>query len=645
MVSCSACPTPRLTGSASLLGEYGPLAGALDGFEPRAAQQELATAVEEALAHGGVLVAESGTGTGKTYAYLVPVLRADKKVLISTGTKHLQDQLFGRDLPVLARALGRGLRTALLKGRTNYVCLHRLQFSRDTAPELAVHHRRIADWAAITSTGDVSEVVGVPEDSPIWPGVTSNVENCLGATCPEYEACFVARARKQASEAEIVVINHHLFFADLALRIDGFGQLLPGVDAVIFDEAHQMPGVASRFFETALSSYQLLELCGDVRDEELRAGSGTAGLLDQAGSLAGTVVSARGTPRGLHGRLSWQALEHADPGFELSLQRIRSELAALSDRLEPAAPASEGLSRCATRAQELLGQLYTILEGGDDSAVRWLEFTPRGFRLHATPIDVGRLLQPHFQDSDKTWIFTSATLTVAGRFDHFRTQLGLGEVTEAKWDSPFDFKAQALMYLPPGLPNPRCEGYGQAVFDAVMPVLCASGGRTFWLFTSHRALHAAHERLADLDFNLFVQGSAPRGALLERFRAAPRAVLLGTYSFWEGVDVRGDALSCVIIDKLPFEAPDDPVTHARLRAIEAAGGNPFLDYQLPSAVISVKQGAGRLIRAGRDRGVLVLCDPRVTSKRYGRTFLESLPDMPRTRTIEDVKRFFAAVPA
>ena len=626
--------------SAVLLGAQGPLHDAIDGFEPRIAQQELAAAVEDALAHRGVLVAESGTGTGKTFAYLVPVLLSGKKVLISTGTKHLQDQLFARDLPALGQSLGRPLRIALLKGRANYLCVHRLEFNRETESELKSQYQRVVEWRSMTVAGDISELTGVPEDSPIWPRVTSSVENCLGATCPEYESCFVARARRRALEAEIVVINHHLFFADLALKKDGFGQLLPGADAVVFDEAHQLPGVASRFFETTISSHQLLELCTDIRAEEFQAGSGVAGFIDQTHSLAGAVTEARISARALEGRLPWEALEGGS-GFGGRLEHIRAELATLCEYLEAAAPVSEGLTRCSARAQEMLGHMYAILEGGDESSVRWLDFSARAFRLHATPIDVGQLLRPYFEDRDKAWIFTSATLTVAGRFDHFRAQMGLADATEAKWGSPYDFRARALLYLPPGLPDPRSEGYGRATYDAVLPVLLASAGRTFWLFTSHRALQEAHERLSGLDFNLLVQGSAPRAALLERFRNMPRSVLLGTYSFWEGVDVRGDALSCVIIDKLPFEPPDDPVTRARLQAIEAAGGNPFVEYQLPAAVISVKQGAGRLIRDSRDRGVLVLCDPRVSSKSYGRTFLDSLPNMPRTQIIADVNEFFA----
>ncbi|MDH3637224.1 MAG: ATP-dependent DNA helicase [Gammaproteobacteria bacterium] len=630
--------------SAALLSAQGPLKDAIEGFEARLSQQELAAQVEDALTHRGVLVAESGTGTGKTFAYLVPVLLSGKKVLISTGTKHLQDQLFLRDLPALSRALGRSVEIALLKGRSNYLCLHRFALNRETEVGLEAQRAHVAVWKSITATGDISELAEVPEDSPIWPRVTSTVESCLGATCPEYEDCFVARARKRALEAHVVVVNHHLFFADLALKKDGFGQLLPGTDAVVFDEAHQLPNVASRFFGTSISSHQLLELCADIREEEFRAGSGIAGLVDQTQTLIDAVAGARIAARALDGRLAWEALDGV-ADFTGRLEHIRAQLGSLCEYLEVAAPASEGLTRCNARAQELLGQMYGILEGGDQSSVRWLEFTPRTFRLHTTPIDVGGLLRPYFEDRDKAWVFTSATLTVAHRFDHYRAQMGLADASEVQWGSPYDFRTQALLYLPPGLPDPRSERYGQAVYHAVFPVLEASRGRTFWLFTSHRALREAQQRLADSSFNLLVQGSAPRANLLERFRNTPRSVLLGTYSFWEGVDVRGDALSCVIIDKLPFEPPDDPVTRARLRAIEAAGGNPFTEYQLPSAVISVKQGAGRLIRDSRDRGVLVLCDPRVLSKNYGRIFLDSLPDMPRTETIEDVNEFFAQSPS
>ncbi len=601
----------------------------------------MAADIEAALAHRGILVAESGTGTGKTYAYLVPVLLSDKRVLISTGTRHLQDQLFSRDLPQLTAVLGQAPDIALLKGRANYLCTYRLALGSEAPAELQRQRGIIARWRERTVTGDVGELEGIPEDSPIWPRVTSNVDNCLGAACPDYDGCFVARARKQALEAEVVIVNHHLFFADLALKKDGFGQLLPGVDGVVFDEAHQLPNVASQFFATSVSSHQLLDLCSDVRDEGHLAGGGVEGLLDGNQALAATVAEARASDIE-DGRWPWDAVAN-DAAWGARIEQVKDRLATLCGDLEAAAPVSEGLHRLSVRAQDLLGRVYTVLET-DNTAVRWLEFTPRAFRLHSTPIDVGRLLQPYFDRRDKAWVFTSATLTVAGRFDHFCARMGLSDAEQARWDSPFDFRTQTLLYLPQGLPDPRSGAYGEAVYAAVLPVLQASGGRSFWLFTSHRALNEAHRRIAGADFNVLVQGSAPRAKLLDQFRDTPRAVLLGTHSFWEGVDVRGEALSCVIIDKLPFEPPDDPVTQARLKAIEVSGGNPFTEYQLPNAVISVKQGVGRLIRDRRDRGVLVLCDPRVLSKSYGRVFLDSLPPMPRTHDFGAVQAFFSAAP-
>lgn len=603
----------------------------------------MAAAIERTLADTGVFIAESGTGTGKTYAYLVPVLLSGKKTLISTGTRHLQDQIYHRDLPQVRDALKLPVSVALLKGRANYLCRHRLartaaegRFgSRAQAAEL----RKLADWARRTRRGDIAEVSGVPEDSELWPLVTSTADNCLGASCPEFDRCHVNAARREALAADVVVVNHHLFFADLALREEGFAQLLPGVEAVVFDEAHQLPEIASVFFGQSLSASQLNGLCRDTVAEELREKSGVAGLPEAAHRLEKSAADFR-LAFGKQAKRGTLAELEDDGPFRRALSDLAARLDRLAQALALAAPKGQGLATCHRRALELSERLALIRDATSDY-VAWYETTARGFGLYLTPLNVSGPFRGRIEGSGKAWVFTSATLAINKSFTHFQAQLGLENAETGLWDSTFDYARNALLYLPPGLPNPGSPDYTVAVIAATPPVLAASRGRAFVLFTSHSALKLAEELLRDrLDHPLLVQGEAPRSQLLERFRALGNAVLLGTGSFWEGVDVRGPALSCVIIDKLPFDSPDDPVLQARARAMEEEGRNPFLEYQLPEAVIALKQGAGRLIRDENDRGVLVLCDPRLLSRPYGKTFLASLPPMPRTRALADVEKFF-----
>ncbi|MFQ5936689.1 MAG: ATP-dependent DNA helicase [Acidiferrobacterales bacterium] len=603
----------------------------------------MAARIEAALLERGTFVGESGTGTGKTFAYLVPALLSHQKVLISTGTKNLQDQIFERDLPLIRDILEVPASVALLKGRANYICLYRLQRCDSDrgrgraggAQQLA----RIRAWAERTRHGDVAELSDVPEDADIWPQVTSTADNCLGSDCPQYDDCYVNRARRAALQADVVVVNHHLFFADLVLREEGFGQLLPGVDAVIFDEAHQLPEIATNFFGLEISSHQLLALCRDSIAEEVRERSEVPGL--EAGATA--VGKATADLRLAFGveprRAAWGTVahEHAVNTADIAL---RAKLADLSNLLELAAARGPGLASCYRRCGELLGRLHTITEAAAPEYVSWFDTTTRGFALRLTALDTAAEFRHHF-GGDKAWVFVSATLTISKRFDHYCTQLGLEGADTGRWDSPFDFEGHTLLYIPGGVPSPGAPEYTLKVVEAAQPVLEASGGRAFILFTSHRALREAADLLAgSISYPLLVQGSAPRTELLERFRAAGNAVLLGTASFWEGVDVRGDALSCVIIDKLPFASPDEPVLRARCEALEQAGRNPFIEYQLPVAVIALKQGVGRLIRDEDDRGVLMLCDPRLLSRGYGRTFFESLSSMPLTRALSDVQHFF-----
>ncbi len=621
------------------LNAEGPLAREVPGFSPRTQQREMAARIESVIEDGGVFIAESGTGTGKTFAYLVPALLSGKKVLISTGTRHLQDQIFHRDLPRVRDALGKPVSTALLKGRSNYLCLYRLEQAQGTG-EVAAHIEHLRTWSKLTRDGDVAEVEGVAEDSPVWPLATSSTDNCLGSRCSRYESCFVKRAREQALAADVVVVNHHLFFADLALREEGFGRLLPGVETVIFDEAHQLPDIASNFFSASVSSHQLFSLCRDVEADARHNRSGVTSLPEAARQLERATVDYR-LSFGVQPRREPLERSRADKQYRAAFDALRARLVDLCAVLEIAAPADEGMANCFRRASNVLDKLLLFDESHAEEYVAWFETNARHFTLRLTPIDVAPAFRDYLGTTNAAWIFTSATLSMAGDFTHFQTRLGLEDASTARWESPFDFAHQALLYLPSGLPEPSAANYTDLVIDAALPVLEASRGRAFFLFTSHRALNHAAQRLrGHSPYPLLVQGDMPRSALLDRFRSLGNAILLATGGFWEGVDVSGEALSCVIIDKLPFAAPDDPVLQARAAALEATGHNPFMEYQLPEAVIALKQGIGRLIRNENDRGVLMLCDPRLQTRRYGRSFLDSLPPMPRTRDVETVRDFF-----
>ena len=626
----------------------GPLAARIPGFKPRAQQLEMAAAIEQAIGRDGVLVAEAGTGTGKTFAYLVPALLSGGKVIVSTGTKTLQDQLFDRDLPAVREALASGASAALLKGRSNYVCLYRLGRARQEAlletREQAAQLARIEQFSRTSTTGDRADLADVPEDAPVWAHATSTRENCLGQECPDYRDCFVMRARRNALAADVVVVNHHLFFADVVLRDEGVAELLPACNTLIFDEAHQLPETARMFFGETVSSAQLVELARDLR-LELRAAGGASPELD---ALAGRLEKAARDLRLALGesgtRLAWSQAVGL-PGFLESIQKLIQTIRDVQEPLAAQAERSEGLESCARRA----GAAYSILarmQEEDAGEVRWVEVFAQAAQLHVTPLSSADLFRKQMSDHPRAWIFTSATLAVGDDFGHFTRELGVPEAETRRWASPFDFARQALLYLPRGLPaDPNAPGFTEAVIEAALPVLRASGGRAFLLFTTLRALRKAHELLRGrIEYPLLVQGTGSRSELLERFRRLGNAVLLGSQSFWEGVDVRGEALSVVVIDKLPFAPPDDPVLAARIEAIRARGGNPFTELQLPQAVLALKQGAGRLIRDETDRGVLMLCDPRLVSRPYGRQILRSLPPMKLTRSLSEVESFFAAHP-
>jgi ATP-dependent DNA helicase DinG len=642
---------------AFIFGPEGVLARELPAFRFREQQLAMAEAVSSAIATGGQLLAEAGTGTGKTFAYLVPALLSGGKIVISTGTKTLQDQLFQRDLPLVRDALKLPLTVALLKGRANYVCKHHLEragvggsfATRADAGFL----KRIEFFARGTASGDKAELADVPDNASIWAQVTSTRENCLGSECAHFDGCFVMNARREALAADVVVVNHHLFFADVMLRDEGLSELLPACNTVILDEAHQLPDTATLFFGEEITAGQLGELARDAEAEGLRAARDYAPLPASARELAqalrGFRLAIGDTPS-----KAPQSEAFELPGFATALTTLADALAALGAELARQAERSDELALCSQRASELGARLERWREGsraGGTEWIRWLEITVAGWQLHASPLSVAEIFSRQVTDTARSWILTSATLAVGGDFTLFRRELGLDDAATGCWDSPFDYASQALLYLPPGLPEPNSVGHTEAVVSAALPVLKASRGRAFLLFTTLRALAKAREALADqlrregLDYPLLVQGEGSRSELLTRFRRLGNAVLLGSQSFWEGVDVQGEALSLVVIDKLPFAPPDDPLFAARLEHIAQQGGNPFLDYQLPQAAISLKQGAGRLIRSETDRGVLMICDPRLADKPYGRRIRAALPPMRRTRDVAEVIAFFAEQPA
>jgi ATP-dependent DNA helicase DinG len=646
-----------------VFGPGGRLEQAIAGYRHRPQQLEFAQAVLEAIEGKGVLVAEAGTGTGKTFAYLVPALLAGGRVIVSTGTKTLQDQLFHRDLPQVRAALGVAVDTALLKGRANYVCLHHLETAVEqgtfASREEVSHLHRIRSFAARTMSGDRGECADVPETSAAWARATSTRENCLGSACRHYKDCFVMKARSRAAEADVIVVNHHLFFADVALRDEGAADLLPAANTVIFDEAHHLPDLARLFFGESLSTTQLIELARDVRVAEAQFARESTDMGDAADAVEKAARDLRLALGNASGRIALAALRDR-AAFDRALEGLATELEALTARLQAQEERAEEIRNARTRAEAMLARVAEWRDAGSrpreedaygesraPDIVRWVDAYPQAAALHATPLDVGRIFHAQMEGAERAWIFTSATLSVNGDFKHYQGEMGLAEARTHSWPSPFDFERQALLYVPEGLPDPNSEGYVEAVVEAAWPVVRASGGHAFLLFTSLRAMDRAHQlmeaRLAaeGLSWPLLLQGRGSRNELLEIFRRSPNAILVGSQSFWEGVDVKGEQLSLVVIDRLPFNPPDDPVLAACIERINRAGGNAFMEYQVPRAVISLKQGAGRLIRDEADRGALMICDPRLVNKPYGRRMWRALPPFRRTRRLEDVEAFFS----
>jgi len=638
-----------------LFGAEGPLAPAVGTFKPRQSQTDMAKAVAQAIASQQVLMAEAGTGTGKTFAYLVPALLWGGKTIISTGTKNLQDQLFSRDIPTVRAALRAPVSVALLKGRSNYVCHYHLertlQNGRLTSRDDVGHLREIARFIKMTSSGDKAELAKVPESASVWNLVTSTRDNCMGAECQYYQDCFVMKARREAQQADVVVVNHHLFFADVALKDTGVAELLPSANTIIFDEAHQLPDTATLFFGQSVSTSQVLELCRDVLAEGLahaRAGPDWAkvvAVVDKAARDLRLCFPQENM------RLSLPQILPASDFFP-ALEKLKEELAGLIKVLEEQAERADTIEQCRVRAIELAAAFAAWKQddkgkvNAGDEAVLWVEVYSSSLQLHKTPLSIAPIFSNQREGTPRSWIFTSATLAVKSDFKHFSDQMGLTGEPAKTWPSPFNYEEQGILYVPTGLPEPNAMGYTDAMIDCALPVIEAAGGRTFFLCTTIRAVNRVAERLRTefagrgLAFPLFVQGERGRNELLDAFRNAGNAVLVGSQSFWEGVDVRGDALSLVIIDKLPFAPPDDPVLAARIEVMEKQGMNGFMHHQLPEAIINLKQGAGRLIRDVDDRGVLMICDPRIITKPYGRRIWQSLPPFKRTRVQADVIAFF-----
>ncbi|MCP3714781.1 ATP-dependent DNA helicase [Paraburkholderia sp. CNPSo 3281] len=708
--------TRRAAELEELFAADGLLAREIDGYRPRAAQIEMARAVaaameaaaqslpdpatfelqsrparrvergapaqpgaeEAARAAGGngdnTLIVEAGTGTGKTYAYLVPAMLWGGKVVVSTGTKHLQDQLFARDIPTVRDALAVPVSVAMLKGRANYLCHYYLQRTADNgrlpSRQETAYLQEIVRFAKITRSGDKAELASVPETAAVWSMVTSTRDNCLGQECPHYKDCFVMQARREAQQADIVVVNHHLFFADIMLRDTGMAELLPSANTIIFDEAHQLPETATLFFGETLSTAQFLELARDCVAEGLSHARDAVEWVKLGAALERAARDVRLAFKEDSLRLSITQLPEDHPLFD-ALDALQTELGTLATALAGQAERAESIGACLRRARELQGILagWTAPQGAaparearkadadgqdekadapddTDEKVRWVEVFSHTVQLHETPLSVAPIFAKQRAGVPRTWVFTSATLSVRGDFTHYAAQMGLSSRRSMTLPSPFDYPTQGLLYVPRNMPQPSSPQFTDAVFDAALPAIEASGGGVFMLCTTLRAVDRIAQKLRDTieargwNTPLLVQGDASRTELLERFRAYGNAILVGSQSFWEGVDVRGDALSLVVIDKLPFAPPDDPVLAARLDALAKKGLSPFAVHQLPQAVITLKQGAGRLIRAETDRGVLMICDTRLVDKPYGRRIWQSLPPFKRTREIEVVQAFF-----
>jgi ATP-dependent DNA helicase DinG len=646
---------PALSGIvAAIFAPGGPLESSLDGFESRPAQREMASAVADVFAGGGVLLAEAGTGTGKTLAYLVPAILNRQRVLISTGTKNLQEQIFFKDLPVLRQALDVPFTATYMKGRANYLCLHRFAALKDSGAIYGREDRlaieRIDEWARRTETGDRAEMEDLPEDLPFWPEIAASGENCIGADCPQFDECFVTKMRQRAAESDLVIVNHHLLCADASVRQNAFGEVIPSCKYAVVDEAHQLEDVATQYFGRMVSNFRLDDF---ARDVDRAISSKQIADPDAADALGRNVEHVRDFARLFFGALQMVRGLGTDSRIRVrppQLEPTLPDAVALVDALE-ALEGTIALTRdlpedvlaLGHRAQELREDVRFLTRADDPGHVYYLDIRGRGVFLRASPIDVSDIIREMLLDRMTATVLTSATLSVDGRFDYIRGRLGIRKSLEVRLPSEFDFREQAILYLPRQMPDPRSPQFVEAASREVVEILRRTDGRAFVLFTSYNNLRQVHQfASARIPYPILIQGSAPRSALLREFKSTPNAVLFATSSFWQGVDVVGEALSCVIIDKLPFASPGDPITSARIEAINEAGGNAFGEYQIPLAILALQQGLGRLIRHRTDRGVLAVLDPRLKTMAYGRRFLASLPPAPVTHDIARLDTFFDA---
>jgi ATP-dependent DNA helicase DinG len=629
--------------TSSLFAVDGKLSEAIDGFVPRQAQTDMAVAVENTIKNKAPLIVEAGTGTGKTFAYLAPALLSERKTIISTGTKNLQEQLFHRDLPLIKEALGSNSKTALLKGRANYLCLHRLRqhggnstlVDRQTLTELT----QVREWASSTKSGDMGDMRTLAEDAKVLPFVTSTADNCLGKDCPDYEDCYMVKARRKALDADVVVVNHHLFFADMALKDTGFGELIPEADLVVFDEAHQIPDIASEYFGETFSSRQMQDISRDIEVVYRTVLKDAKQLQSAAEKCKMITADLRILFPENPSKGNWRQMLSRDE-VQTQISKLTDSLNVLYEVLKLHVGRDKDLDNIFERVSEARGKLARLTDTTQLGVSLWYETTLRHIVLHLTPLSISQKFADFIAEPKRSWVFTSATLMVDGGFTHFQRQMGLNNATTLSLDSPFDYPNQAMLCVPRFLPEPNAREMRATLLDISIKVVKASRGRCFLLFTSHATLNAIASQLENkIDNPILVQGSTTKRALLESYIENKDAVLLGTGAFWEGVDVRGDDLTCVLIDKLPFASPDDPLLQARIEDCRKSGGNPFVQLQIPQAAIALKQGAGRLIRDETDKGVLVICDNRLVTKDYGKIFMGSLPDMRRTRDLQKAVDF------
>jgi len=625
----------------------GVLSEVLENYSPRQEQLALATKIEDVLEANQVLIGEAGTGVGKSLAYLIPVLLSGKHTIISTGTKHLQDQLFFKDVPMVKKALGVSVKISMLKGRKNYLCLHRMQMARHNhltrLNEFSEQLYKIEDWADKTRVGETSELNTVKEDSQIWPLVTSTTENCIGQECQSWEACFVVKARKKAQKSEVVIVNHHLFLADLALKEEGFGEILPNAQAYIMDEAHQLPEIAVNFFSLRISNKHITELCRDTIAEQLNEAPEMMEIRFSCEEIESTIKKVRLELGEQNAKKPWSQIVYK-PSLKATMDIFVEQFDTLKSQLEVGAKQGKGLENCLERCCSLIDFIKKFYQQTFTDRILWFESWKNGFAFYATPYEIDDFFKTKIEKQLCSWVFTSATLSVDGNFSHFKQQMGIEVENELVLDSPFDYEKNSRLFIPDDLPAPSANDYHIELFKKSRIIIKAAQGRTFFLFTSYRSLNAAANYFENYtDFNVLVQGRDSKMKLIEKFQETQNSLLLATSSFWEGVDIRGQALTCVIIEKLPFASPGDPVLKARMDYIQQNGGNAFIDYQVPQAIISLKQGAGRLIRDVQDRGLLMLCDSRLVTKPYGKIFVKSLNAMPQVATLEDAQTFLEGI--